>query len=84
MLHNRNIYSHRVRFLLIQLPKCTLWELQNDPLMRDFNKQLVYIPKVIIISSKYPLFQFHKELLKYIWIYIDFTIGMFSIKRMIS
>jgi hypothetical protein len=32
--------------------------------MIDFNKQLIYIPKVVIVSSKYPIFVFQREILK--------------------
>lgn len=48
----------------MKLPKCTLWELENDPLMIDFNKQLIYVPKVVIVSSKHPIFVFQREILK--------------------
>lgn len=33
--------------------------------MIDCNRQLVYVPKVIIVASKYPLFVFQREVLKY-------------------
>lgn len=32
--------------------------------MIDLNKNLVYVPKVILVASKYPVFIFHREILK--------------------
>lgn len=32
--------------------------------MIDFNKQLIYVPKVVIVSSKHPIFVFQREILK--------------------
>lgn len=33
--------------------------------MIDLNKNLVYVPKVILVASKYPVFIFHREILKF-------------------